>query len=207
MHKEIWFRQLKNKHFDPAKWWLNHGSSSPNLRKLAARILGLTCSSSACERNWSAYEQVHTKRCNKLQHNRMKDLVFVKFNSRLKQKKDNKSGDPIEKTLANVQDDEDNEWITGIVPIESAEQEQQPSGAQGQGASSSQGAAATLQQKRKRGTQEHGNRKRKKLITILDEDHTSTSSSESENDIDHDLDMPSSSCSDADDDDKSVSSG
>jgi hypothetical protein len=41
-----------------AKWWLNHGSSAPNLRKLAARILSLTCSSSACERCWSSYEQV-----------------------------------------------------------------------------------------------------------------------------------------------------
>jgi len=41
-----------------AKWWLNHGTSSPNLRKLAARILSLTCSSSACERNWSIFEQV-----------------------------------------------------------------------------------------------------------------------------------------------------
>jgi hypothetical protein len=41
-----------------AKWWLNHGSSAPNLRKLAARILSLTCSSSACERCWSSFEQV-----------------------------------------------------------------------------------------------------------------------------------------------------
>jgi len=51
----------------------------------------------------------------------MKDLVFVKFNSRLKQKKDNKSRDPIEKTVADVLDDEDNEWVTDIVPNESAE--------------------------------------------------------------------------------------
>ena len=96
----------------------------------------------------------------------MKDLVFVKFNSRLKQKKDNKSRDPIEKTVADVLDDEDNEWVTDIVPNESAEKQQQPSGAQGHGASSSQGAAATSQQKRKRGFQQHSNRKRKRLITI-----------------------------------------
>jgi hypothetical protein len=44
--------------FNLAKWWLNHGSSAPNLRKLAARILSLTCSSSACERCWSSFEQV-----------------------------------------------------------------------------------------------------------------------------------------------------
>ncbi|XP_066161970.1 uncharacterized protein [Oryza sativa Japonica Group] len=44
--------------FRAAKWWLNHGTSTPNLRKLAARILSLTCSSSACERNWSVFEQL-----------------------------------------------------------------------------------------------------------------------------------------------------
>ncbi|XP_002460120.2 uncharacterized protein LOC8054620 [Sorghum bicolor] len=46
--KEIAKRQCKNIHFNPAKWWLNHGSSAPTLRKLAARIISLTCSSSAC---------------------------------------------------------------------------------------------------------------------------------------------------------------
>jgi hypothetical protein len=46
--------------FYAAKWWLNHGNSSPNLRKLAIKILGLTCSSSACERNWSDFEKVRT---------------------------------------------------------------------------------------------------------------------------------------------------
>jgi hypothetical protein len=39
---------------------LNHGNSSPNLRKLAIKNLGLTCSSSACERNWSDFEKVRT---------------------------------------------------------------------------------------------------------------------------------------------------
>ena len=43
---------------DAAEWWSNHGSSAPNLRVLAMRILSLTCSSSACERNWSAFEEV-----------------------------------------------------------------------------------------------------------------------------------------------------
>jgi hypothetical protein len=37
---------------------MNHGTSAPNLRPLAAKILGLTCSSSACERNWSVFQQV-----------------------------------------------------------------------------------------------------------------------------------------------------
>jgi hypothetical protein len=41
-----------------AKWWLNHRSSALNIRKLAVRILCLTCSSLACERCWSSFEQV-----------------------------------------------------------------------------------------------------------------------------------------------------
>jgi hypothetical protein len=35
----------------------------------------------------------------------MKDLVFVKFNSKLRQKKDNKNRDPIEKHVLNVLED------------------------------------------------------------------------------------------------------
>ena len=62
--------------------------------------------------------QVHTKRRNRLLHDRMRDLVFVKFNSKLRQKKDNKDRDPIEKPVHDALEDEDNEWITGIEPTE-----------------------------------------------------------------------------------------
>jgi len=61
--------------------------------------------------------QVHTKRRNRLLHDRMRDLVFVKFNSKLRQKKD-KDKDPIEKHVVDALEDEDNEWITGIEPTE-----------------------------------------------------------------------------------------
>lgn len=40
------------------EWWDNFGQSTPNLQKFAVRILGLTCSASGCERNWSVFEQV-----------------------------------------------------------------------------------------------------------------------------------------------------
>ncbi|XP_066162194.1 uncharacterized protein [Oryza sativa Japonica Group] len=110
--------------FRAAKWWLNHGTSTPNLRKLAARILSLTCSSSACERNWSVFEQVHTKKRNRLLHERMRDLVCVKFNSKLRNKRENKGRDPIEKEVDDVVADVDNEFITGVVPS-SSEMDQQ----------------------------------------------------------------------------------
>ena len=81
--------------------------------------------------------QVHTKRCNRLLHDRMKDLVFVKFNSKLRQKKDNKDKDPIKKSVLDALEDEDNEWITDIEPTGDGEQEQE-----GEIGESSQGVAA-----------------------------------------------------------------
>ncbi|WVZ68115.1 hypothetical protein U9M48_017096, partial [Paspalum notatum var. saurae] len=60
----------------------------------------------ACERNWSVFEQIHTKKRNKLLHDRMSDLVFVKFNSKLNLNRENKSKDPIEKELNDVLEDD-----------------------------------------------------------------------------------------------------
>lgn len=42
------------------KWWSNYGIVTPNLQKLAIKILSLTTSSSGCERNWSVFEGVIT---------------------------------------------------------------------------------------------------------------------------------------------------
>lgn len=42
----------------PAEWWDSFGDDCPELQKWAIRILSLTCSSSGCERNWSAFEMV-----------------------------------------------------------------------------------------------------------------------------------------------------
>ncbi|KAH6832892.1 hypothetical protein C2S53_020667 [Perilla frutescens var. hirtella] len=54
-----------NAKFDPVSWWLNYGGITPNLQKLAIKILSLTASSSGSEMNWSAFEGVHTKRRNR----------------------------------------------------------------------------------------------------------------------------------------------
>ena len=43
----------------PAAWWESYGDGVPELQKLAIRVLSLTCSSSGCERNWSAFEMVN----------------------------------------------------------------------------------------------------------------------------------------------------
>lgn len=83
--------------------------------------------------------QVHTKR-HRLLHDRMKDLVFVKFNSRLKQKKDDMDKDPIEKRVHYVVlEDEDNKWITSIEPTKGDEEQEEET------ETSSQGVAAASQ--------------------------------------------------------------
>nr|KYP45982.1 hypothetical protein KK1_032479 [Cajanus cajan] len=55
----------------------------PNLQQLAIKILSLTCSSSDCERNWSIFQQIHTKRRNRLDLKKLHDLVYVKYNQAL----------------------------------------------------------------------------------------------------------------------------
>ncbi|XP_057873555.1 uncharacterized protein LOC131079583 [Cryptomeria japonica] len=54
---------------------------------MAVHILSQPCSSSACERNWSVFEHIHSKKRNRLSQQRMNDLVFVHHNLRLKIKK------------------------------------------------------------------------------------------------------------------------
>ncbi|KAL8248797.1 hypothetical protein R6Q59_005665, partial [Mikania micrantha] len=72
--------------FDPANWWETYGNSTPNLKRIAMRILSLTTSSSGCERNWSTFEGVHTKKRNRLDPTKLNDLVFVQFNANLMEK-------------------------------------------------------------------------------------------------------------------------
>lgn len=79
----------------PAKWWGNYGTQVPTLQKMAIRILSLTSSSSGCERNWSCFEGIHTKKRNRLNCERVEKLVFVRFNNlhakkKSKAKKNNK---------------------------------------------------------------------------------------------------------------------
>uniref|UniRef100_A0A803M2T3 DUF659 domain-containing protein n=1 Tax=Chenopodium quinoa TaxID=63459 RepID=A0A803M2T3_CHEQI len=58
-------------------WWESYGDECLELQRFAIRIFSLTCSSSGCERNWSAFEIVHTKKRNRLHQQRMNDLVFI----------------------------------------------------------------------------------------------------------------------------------
>ncbi|XP_010468265.1 PREDICTED: uncharacterized protein LOC104748298 [Camelina sativa] len=81
----------------PDEWWRYFGYDAPHLQKLAIRILSQTASSSGCERNWSVFERIHTKKRNRLEHQRLNDLVFVHYNLRLQQRsKRKRSYDPVD---------------------------------------------------------------------------------------------------------------
>jgi hypothetical protein len=66
--------------FFATNWWESFGSHCPQLQKFAIRVLSQTCSASGCERNWSVFERIHTKKRNRLEQKRLNDLVFVQYN-------------------------------------------------------------------------------------------------------------------------------
>ncbi|KAL7592759.1 hypothetical protein Lser_V15G33003 [Lactuca serriola] len=109
---------VNNVDFDPdnmlyvyfTRWWGLFGGSTPHLKKIAMRILSLTSSSSGCERNWSTFEAVHTKKRNRLETNRLNNLVYVQFNVNLMEKNKKRKDTTLEVLLAN-DSHSDQEWI------------------------------------------------------------------------------------------------
>jgi hypothetical protein len=53
------------------------------LQRFAIRILIQGCSASACERNWSSFNHIQSKKINKLLTTRLEDLVYVHSNLHL----------------------------------------------------------------------------------------------------------------------------
>ncbi|XP_058755022.1 uncharacterized protein LOC131628172 [Vicia villosa] len=95
----------------PAEWWKRYGAKTPDLQLLAIKILSLTCSSSGCERNWSAFEHIHSKKRNRLEHQMLQDLVFIKYNQTLKERFD--SDDMIDPVVMEDDIDTTNLWLLG----------------------------------------------------------------------------------------------
>ena len=68
-------------------WWEDYGASMPNLQNPAIQILSQPCSAFGCKRNWSTFQNIHTKKRNRLTQKRLNDLVYVKYNLCLHKKK------------------------------------------------------------------------------------------------------------------------
>ncbi|KAF1863216.1 hypothetical protein Lal_00014675 [Lupinus albus] len=98
------------KHLRPDQWWSQFGFSAPMVSQLAIKILSQTAYSSGCERNWSVFERIHTRKRNKLEHKRLNDLVYVHYNLGLKDREVNKRRtlDPVDyESMENIEF-----WIT-----------------------------------------------------------------------------------------------
>ncbi|XP_028799495.1 uncharacterized protein LOC114754824 [Neltuma alba] len=96
--KDVTMIILDNKFWNDYEWWRYFGGSCPNVKKLAIQLLSQTTSSSGCERNWSVFERIHSKKRNRLEHKRLNDLVFVHYNFHLRNRvvNKNKTFDPID---------------------------------------------------------------------------------------------------------------
>ncbi|XP_073222552.1 uncharacterized protein [Cicer arietinum] len=92
----------------PVEWWKTYGAQTPLLQLLDIKVLSLTCSSSRCERNWSTFEHIHSKKRSRLEHKRLKDLIIIKYNQALKEHYDCR--DVIDPIVLNVDDDYINEF-------------------------------------------------------------------------------------------------
>ncbi|KAG5016850.1 hypothetical protein JHK82_022495 [Glycine max] len=112
---ELHLYKIGAEHFGSYILWQMFGSQTPNLQKLAIKILSLTCSASGYERNWSVFEQIHSKKRNRLEHKKLHDLVFVKYNQQLKQRYN--ARDEIDPISLNDFDASDGEEGEGNAPL------------------------------------------------------------------------------------------
>lgn len=67
-------------------WWSKYGGHVPQLQAVAMEILSLVSGACSCERTWSAYEFIHSKKRNKLSSSKAEELVYVFSNLRLLRK-------------------------------------------------------------------------------------------------------------------------
>jgi len=103
--------------FFAAQWWEAFGGQCSELQRFAIRILSQTCSASGCERNWSVFERIHTKKRNRLDQKRLNDLVFVQYNLQLRRNQLlNKKPDSDPIVLEDI--DPTSDWVVESRPVE-----------------------------------------------------------------------------------------
>ncbi|XP_077235488.1 uncharacterized protein LOC143877364 isoform X2 [Tasmannia lanceolata] len=67
----------------PGDWWAAYGYEVPTLQRAAIRVLSQPCSSYWCKWNWSTFENIRTKKHNRMEQEKLNDLVFIHCNLRL----------------------------------------------------------------------------------------------------------------------------
>ena len=69
---------------DKTEFWIIDKNEPRELDWLEIQISSQTISSFRCERNWTLFEHIYTKKRNRLEHQRFNDLVYAHYNLRLK---------------------------------------------------------------------------------------------------------------------------
>ncbi|KAI3822342.1 hypothetical protein L1987_09931 [Smallanthus sonchifolius] len=192
----------------PAMWWMQYGASAPALKKFAIKVLSLTCSSSGCERNWSVFEHLHSKKRSRLDQQKLNDLVYIKYNRALRRRYDMRDTiDPIILDDGNVQDV--NEWLTGALEELDEDEENAPV-FEGEGLTYGHVAAATGAGEAPYSTRASGNKRGAKSKTsssrsrprgLVDEPDYDFDVDAEENDVAAYKDFVPTSAPDDDDDD------
>jgi len=65
------------KEMPPYRWWISFGAHFPDLQKVAVRVLSQVSSASSCERNWSTFEFIHTKKKNRMKCSEVYLIIAV----------------------------------------------------------------------------------------------------------------------------------
>ena len=97
------------------------GYEVPVLARIGQRVTSLVSSAGACERNWSTYDFIHSKKRNRLHPDRANDLVYVFTNSRLihRFKEPEKFAEWVQEIASD--DDDDDDDVVGEVFVEEGE--------------------------------------------------------------------------------------
>lgn len=79
-------------------WWEQYGDSAPVLQRVAIRILSQVCSTFTFEKHWSAFQQIHSEKRNKIDRETLNDLVYINYNLKLSRQTRSKTleADPIQ---------------------------------------------------------------------------------------------------------------
>lgn len=75
----------------PATWWSLYAADYPELQRFAVRILSQKCSITQCKRSRSMFGNLQKKSRNRLENQRLNDLIFVHFNLHLQQRQSDAS--------------------------------------------------------------------------------------------------------------------
>ncbi|CAA0812966.1 hAT transposon superfamily [Striga hermonthica] len=82
----------------PGIWWEQFGDGAPMLQRVAIRILSQVCSTCNFEKQWTASQQIHSEKRNKIDKETLNDLLYVHYNLRLEKslKTNHSENDPLQ---------------------------------------------------------------------------------------------------------------